>query len=371
MLKITHIFWGLTYGGIETMLVNIMNEQVKAGVEVSVIFINKYYADELLRSIDPHIRIYTIDRIVGSKSLSFIGKINKTLDQAKPDVIHIHSAEISNFIAPRWRTIICCTLHALPIGKKGVSWRALNLVQWMLNPRNNNVRSIQMIPHVFSISKSVEDQLRKDYGVESTVVMNGIKTNEIKIRPREMYQKCFRIVQVSRLYMHIKGQDLLLEAASRLVKDGVTNFNITFIGDGQDMDNLKEMASNLGVKQYVEFVGTKEHEYITENLAGYDLFVQPSRYEGFGLTVTEAMAAGVPVLVSSGQGPAEIVGNGVYGQVFENGDAVALAGAITSIMKNYEEALNRAALAKEMVERDYSVQHTAARYIEEYKKIVN
>ena len=57
------------------------------------------------------------------------------------------------------------------------------------------------------------------------------------------------------------------------------------------------------------------------HLTDYDLFVQPSRWEGFGLTVAEAMAAGVPVLVSEGQGPAEVTQGSRYGWLFANGDA--------------------------------------------------
>ena len=54
------------------------------------------------------------------------------------------------------------------------------------------------------------------------------------------------------------------------------------------------------------FLVKQTQDYVAAHLTDYDLFVQPSRWEGFGLTVAEAMAAGVPVLVSEGQGPAEV-----------------------------------------------------------------
>lgn len=54
----------------------------------------------------------------------------------------------------------------------------------------------------------------------------------------------------------------------------------------------------------------KNQEWIYHNLCNFDLFIQPSRFEGFGLTVAEAIAAKVTVLVSNIQGPMEIIDDG-------------------------------------------------------------
>ena len=61
----------------------------------------------------------------------------------------------------------------------------------------------------------------------------------------------------------------------------------------------------------------KPQPYIVEHMADYDLLVQPSRWEGFGLTVAEAMAAKVLVSVSEGQGPAEVTCGYFYGWIFD------------------------------------------------------
>ena len=66
------------------------------------------------------------------------------------------------------------------------------------------------------------------------------------------------------------------------------------------------LTAELHAETYVRFLGKQTQDYVAAHLTDYDLFVQPSRWEGFGLTVAEAMAAGVPVLVSEGQGPAEV-----------------------------------------------------------------
>lgn len=69
----------------------------------------------------------------------------------------------------------------------------------------------------------------------------------------------------------------------------------------------------MHLEDHVIFEGLKEQAWIYENLCRYDLFIQPSRYEGFGLTVAEAISAKVPVLVSNIEGPLEIIDGGRLG----------------------------------------------------------
>lgn len=171
-----------------------------------------------------------------------------------------------------------------------------------------------------------------------------------------------KLLQISRLDHKKKGQDLLIKAAA-ILKPGV---DVTFIGDGESVDYLKKLTSDLGLDNSVHFLGKQSQEYISSHLKDYDLFVQPSRREGFGLTVAEAMAAKVPVLVSSGQGPAEVTENDKYGWLFKNGDAEDLANQISYIFAHYDEALSKVDQAKEHVCRQYDVTVTAKRYLELY-----
>lgn len=169
-------------------------------------------------------------------------------------------------------------------------------------------------------------------------------------------------MQISRLDHEKKGQDLLIKAAAILK----TEVDVTFIGDGESMEYLKKLTSDLDLDKNVHFLGKQSQEDIAKHLRDYDLFVQPSRREGFGLTVAEAMAAKVPVLVSSGQGPAEVTENDKYGWLFENGNADDLAKQISFVFSHYDEALTKASLAKEHVCRHYDVSVTAKRYLELY-----
>ena len=366
-MNIVHIYWGLSYGGIETMLVNIINEQVKSGAQVCMMLINDLYAPELIERLDPAVHIIYIGRRPGTRSLSFINAINRELDAVQPDIIHLHHTATSNFIAKRWRSRVCCTVHDIPHGVKGVSNRWINLMQWMLRPRLNNVRAAQLIPQIFAISDSVARGLADIYGIPSTVVYNGILTENSTPRPAELPSGGFKIVQVSRLDHTKKGQDLLIEALSLLSQRGIYDITVTMIGKGDSLEHLQKLAEDRNMTGRIVFVGSKEQSYIASHLRDYDLFVQPSRKEGFGLTVAEAMAAEVPVLVSAGQGPAEITKNDTFGYTFTSGDAYDLADKIIHIRNRYGDALAKARSAKEEVSRNYSVKATAAAYLRNYK----
>ena len=177
------------------------------------------------------------------------------------------------------------------------------------------------------------------------------------------------MVQVSRLDHHKKGQDLLIQALLKLRQQGEYNIELTLIGDGESRVFLQEMVNENNMGKEVHFLGSQSQDYIAEHLADYDLFVQPSRYEGFGLTVAEAMAAGVPVLVSSNQGPAEVIENGKYGWIFENEDSADLARMIMFLLSHEEKVFQKAQLAQKYVDEKYNVKTTAYKYFCVYQDV--
>lgn len=360
-MKVVHITWGLTYGGIETMLVNIANAQVENGAEVHVCIINDLYKDELIKSFRGDVSLHFLNRKSNSKGIGFILKLNKLLMQLQPDAIHLHSSRLYTFL---WRKslthVASVTMHDLPKGALRRSGLGGGIFPFLYSC--GNVYYIDKVPRVFTISEAVKDELWKNYGVKSTVVCNGILTRNFALRQDRKSGKPFRIVMVSRLEHEKKGQDLLIEAAAKL--KGIVHVDL--IGEGSSREYLEYLVKKLHAESVVSFLGVKPQPYIAEHLADYDLFVQPSRWEGFGLTVAEAMAAKVPVLVSEGQGPAEVTCGNKFGWTFENGNADDLAAKIKYIFDNYNEAMDKANSALNYVQNTYDVSVTARKYLDLY-----
>lgn len=365
-MKIVHIFWGLRFGGVETLLVNLANCQISLGADITVIIINDMCEGALLCFLDKRIKVILLRRRVHSKSLSFILRLNYELNRIAPDIIHLHSSNLFGIIlGHKLRRITCSTLHALPQGsvrRFGVLGRIFPILNL---PLPGNVSSIDKIPLVFSISQAVQKGLKRKYNVNSIVVENGIPTNRFLLRPLKENRPIARIVQVSRLVHDKKGQDMLIEIAARIQG----KIEVDFIGDGSSINYLKRLVQKLNVESFVHFLGNKPQTYITQHLCDYDLLVQPSRYEGFGLTVAEAMAAQLPVLVSAGQGPAEVTCGDKYGWIFENGNVFDLERKIIYIYNHYDEALTKAQKAKKYVTKNYDIFVTAKHYMQEYEKL--
>ena len=110
---------------------------------------------------------------------------------------------------------------------------------------------------------------------------------------------------VSRL-RHEKGIDLLLEAFTFLIRSG-EKAHLLLVGSGPDEKKLKDTIQTYELNSSVTFYGEAEWERAMQLMAIMDIVVVPSRFEGFGLTAAEAMAAGKPVIASDTSGLKEVV----------------------------------------------------------------
>lgn len=86
-MKIMHIIWSLNVGGAESMLVDIINEQVKTE-KVFLLIINSEIKSELIENISHEVEIITINGIPGSRNIWHIFKINYHIYRVSPDIIH-------------------------------------------------------------------------------------------------------------------------------------------------------------------------------------------------------------------------------------------------------------------------------------------
>ena len=110
------------------------------------------------------------------------------------------------------------------------------------------------------------------------------------------------------------------------------NAVLLFVGDGSDRDRLQQKAAQAGMRDRVIFTGRVSDDDKADLFRMADAYVMPSRGEGFGFVVLEAMACGVPVVVSSLDGTREAVLNGELGAVVDPDNPDALRAAILSAL---------------------------------------
>lgn len=355
-MKVTHLIMAFETGGSETMLVDIMNRQVE-NLDVSLIVINDIYNKELLLKIDKRVNIFLLKRKPSSRNIFKFLNLNWILFRLRTNVIHIHNPSILKSI--------------FFVGKKILTVHDVQTRNIKNNP--NLISWLDGFDAIAAISNSVKKDII-DRGFRSVkkvfVINNGVEIEKINNKPNNHLIDKFKIIQVSRLEHKKKGQHILLEAIRVLVyKKEITKLSLDFIGVGESEDYLKKLVKSYKLENYVSFLGFKDRDYIYSNLCNYDLFVQPSLFEGFGLTVAEAMAAKVPVLVSNSGGPMEIIQNDVFGYSFENGsvdDCVIALVKIMNIQKDEIKAITEKAFDR--VCENYSVKSTVNNYYNLYKK---
>lgn len=348
VMKVAHIHWSLGTGGIETMLPDIVSEQAKTN-EVALIIVNDWVEKSILAKVDKRVKVVLLNRHAGSKNPWPIIKLNLFLMRFRPDIVHAHAYDEIKLVV-------------YPFGKRV---RTIHNTNNLVSPKE-----FPKFDKLISISKAVQDETMGQ-GFRNIKIDNGIPVARILYSKNIPFSDGkLHFIQVSRLDVEQKGQDILIKALD-LVKHkfGFDNFVMHFVGDGQDEDMLKQMAHDLNLDQEIVFEGLKDQTWVYENLCNFDLFIQPSRYEGFGLTVAEAIAAKVPVLVSNIEGPLEIIDGGRLGLSFENKDATDCANKIVDFIKQGRNEAQVEA-AYQYVCDHYDVSVTARKYLEVYQSIL-
>jgi len=137
------------------------------------------------------------------------------------------------------------------------------------------------------------------------------------------------IATVGRLDEPKKGLAVFLRAAGRLARDmqtidGGPKVRFVLVGEGPARPRLEALAREEEIESLTTFMG--ERRDVADLMEAFDLFVQPSLWEGFGVTLLEAMAASLPIVASRVGGIPEIVRDGETGCLVPAGDAAALAG---------------------------------------------
>jgi glycosyltransferase involved in cell wall biosynthesis len=169
--------------------------------------------------------------------------------------------------------------------------------------------------------------------------------NGLPETPRPQSRLENRIVLAAGRLVKVKGYDRLLKAFAKVIEKR-PDWKLRIYGGGTHADKLSRQARSLGLHNNVAFMGATSD--VEGEMAKASLHVITSRFEGFGMTIVEAFAAGVPVVsFDCPQGPREIITSGHDGVLVPDGDTDAFADALLSLMDDPEEMRRLAANGKE------------------------
>jgi phosphatidyl-myo-inositol dimannoside synthase len=160
-----------------------------------------------------------------------------------------------------------------------------------------------------------------------------------------------------------KGIDTVIQALPKVL-DAVPHASLLVVGDGDHRPMLEGLAAQLGVRQKVRFAGHVAERELREFYRQAELFVMPSRQEGFGLVFLEAMAFGKPVVGSVFGGIPDVVVEGVTGYLVEYGDVGALAERLICLLTHEDLRRRMGAAGKQRVIDNYSFEVFQKRLVE-------
>ena len=139
----------------------------------------------------------------------------------------------------------------------------------------------------------------------------------------------YKIGTIGRLVPQ-KNYPILLSAFSNVLKS-LPNTELYIVGEGYLQKDLIDLSKSLGINDKVHWLG--KTEYIKEFLSKIDLFILPSKYEGFGLVLLEAMIAKKPIIAANNSAIPEVLGK-TYKGLFSTGDIEALAQQIKTTIND-------------------------------------
>ncbi len=164
---------------------------------------------------------------------------------------------------------------------------------------------------------------------EIKIIPNGVDIDFFREAAGEKTEKngCFRILFVSRL-IERKGLQFVIPQLAALRKSCKGNVKLTIVGDGPYRETLEEIAARCGVSDCILFAGQKDKAELTSYYQEADVFILPSKKEGMPNVVLEAMASGLPVVMTPCEGSEELIdGNGYMTKAEQFGEKLALLAA--------------------------------------------
>jgi glycosyltransferase involved in cell wall biosynthesis len=298
-------------------------------------------------------------------------RFGRLLRRGHFDIVHVHS----------FRTELGATILGRVLGgAPRVVRTAHNVDEFYVSPRYGALSQLSAkgLDRVVAISDAVSDYLRDEAGLPGDKIVRihyGIDPSPYRPEApppsrRQTSDPAARptLGVLARLAPQ-KGHRVLFQALPEIVK-AVPDVRVRIVGHEEQstVDELRAYADQLGVADRVEFDGFCAD--VAGLLADLDVMVLPSLWEGFGLVLLEAMAAGRPV-VASAVGPIpEIVVGGVTGLLVPPGDPKSLAEAVIPVLADSDlaAALGRAGRAR--VEAEFGLDTMVARTEALYEQLV-
>ncbi|MCK1998548.1 glycosyltransferase [Psychrobacillus psychrodurans] len=357
-MRILHIIPHLDSGGAEKMLVDIVEEMKKLDLSIEVLVLSDKddIYSEKIRSLDIPVHFSPVNIVYHPLQFFIVRKFLKK----NFDIVHTHlyapqlyAALVQRFI--NVNTSFITTEHNTHNRRREAKIFKL-LDNWMYK------KYTKIIAISEGTKIELNNYLSNTYD-KTLIVSNGIRL--------EHYINAVPLKRESLITNYLENDKwIIMVAAMRDQKDHETliraskllppNYHILLVGEGERFSKVKEYAKKYEDNK-IHFLGRRLD--VPSILKTCDIFVLSSKWEGFGLVAVEAMAAGLPLIVTNVPGLREVV-DGV-GRFFEVGDEEELA---KQILNTANETIDESKISNIRKEKFhlYSIENTVSNYLDVY-----
>lgn len=340
--KVLHVINSLTIGGAETLLVNSLSPGgLNEHTENYLLYFNK--SSNLEKLIDLNVKIICLSYKGGFDIIRLLRDIKNIITENKIEIVHSHltpAGVYTHLVCPA-NVPHVHTIHSTYSMEKETRWFMRFIDRHLFLERKNC--------NIISLSGYTKADLLNALKFKGKIwVLNNFVADRYFNLPQKQYNKNttkLHLVAVGAL-KELKNFEYLLEVFEHLTDKEIY---LDIYGDG---DKVKYETIIEDKKLKIRMMGRIDD--MATVIQQYDLFIMPSKFEGFPLAVFEAMAAGIPLMLSAIDPLMSIVkDNAIY---FQLDNARATAGQITAIYQNEidikEMAIQAKAYAEKTVRRD-------------------
>lgn len=326
MKKIMFAAYTLDIGGIETALVNLLNELSKK-YDTTLVLEKKQGI--FLEELNPKIRI-----IEYKPNQSKIAILRKMINSMKRIKFILKYKNKYNFAASFATYSKMGSFCARTASKNNALWGHADYLKLYGGNKKEMKDFFEFVrfskfKKIIFVSKEAENSFLEvfpDMTIKTLVCNNLINAEKIieKLEQKIEYEKenIFTFLNVGRHYEHQKKLTRLIEASEKLKKDNY-KFKVLMVGDGQDFDMYKKLITEKHLEDTIKMLGRKQNPYPYFKIS--DCVILTSDYEGYPVVFNEAKVLGKPIITTNvSNADTEI--NGKYGIVVnKNAEDIYLA----------------------------------------------
>src|SRR5882757_11197797 len=235
-------------------------------------------------------------------------------------------------------------------------------------------RLLARAPHaVFAVSEQVRRHCIEIDRIDPArvqTIYNGLDIVDWNTPPKLANNSGKVVVTTVGNIRRVKGHDVFIKAAA-VIAQRFSGVSFSIAGDVLEPDyfsELQDLVGTLGLSNCFHFVGGITN--LREHLSTSDIFVLPSRSEGFSNAIVEAMAASLPVVATNVGGNAEAVEDGVTGFIVPVDDPVALSAAITRLISNPSQAKAMGEAGRNLVMEKFTTEAMMSKIATCYKNLL-